>query len=139
MFDTEVEVQQFVGGWFPLAATDQCALGSEDDESSQLGLGAVAGDEVWDQQARVRIRIGPLDAGRYAGFLPGGAAHAKLRELVRFFSRDAFDFELQLVLAREDVPPCVLGDDVHVQPLGWSTWMRTGPFARDADETVLIL
>lgn len=140
MFDTQVEVQQFVGGWFPLGGADQCALGAEDDASSQLGLGAVAGDEVWDQQARVRIRIGPLDARRYTGFLPGGEAHARLRELVRFFSRDAFDFEVQLVLARDDVPPCVLGDDAHApQPLGWSTWMRTEPFTRDADETVLTL
>jgi type VI secretion system protein ImpH len=137
-FDLPVTVEQFVGGWYPLATDTQCALGDERDESSQLGLGAVVGDEVWDQQARVRIRIGPLSRARYGEFLPGGAAHRTLQALTAFFSDDRFDFEVQLVLARAEVPPCVLDDDAGAGlPLGWSTWVSTQPFARDADETIL--
>jgi type VI secretion system protein ImpH len=140
MFDVPVEVEQFVGGWYRLASTDQCALGEEDDASGQLGLGAVAGDEVWDQQARVRLRVGPMNAERYTDFLPTGSAHALLRWVVRNFSRDAFDFELQLVLDRADVPGCVLGEDeAEPQPLGWSTWLRTATFARDPDDTIVRL
>jgi predicted component of type VI protein secretion system len=50
--------------------------------------------------------------------------------------------ELQLVLAREDVPACVLGADDEedgLAPLGWCTWLRTGSMDRDPDETVLTL
>jgi type VI secretion system protein ImpH len=137
-FDVPVAVEQFVGGWYPLAVDTQCALGDERDASSQLGLGAVVGDAVWDQQARVRIRIGPLDRARYAEFLPGGAAYRVLRALTAFFSDDRFDFEVQLVLARAEVPPCVLGGDAGAGlALGWSTWVSTQPFTRDADETIL--
>ena len=58
----------------------------------------------------------------------------------RFFSHDQFDFEVQLVLARDAVPFCrVGGDGGEPAPLGWGTWLRTQPFARDADETVLTL
>jgi type VI secretion system protein ImpH len=115
-------------------------LGEENGASGQLGLGAVAGDEIWDQQARVRLRLGPLKPDRYNDFLPNGNAHALLRWIVRFFSRDAFDFELQLVMDREDVPGCVLGDDdAAPQPLSWCTWIRTEPFARHADDTVVRL
>jgi type VI secretion system protein ImpH len=139
VFDVPVTIEQFVGGWYPLAAREQCALGEEEEDvSAQLGLGVVVGDEVWDQQTRVRIRIGPLDTHKYAEFLPTGSAHELLRRLVRFYSRDAFDFEVQLVLERDAVAGCVLGDDT-VAPLGWATWIRTGEFSRDPDDTVLQL
>ena len=141
IFDVPVHVEQFVGGWYDLPLPDQCAVGDEQDYSTQLGLGAVAGDQVWDQQTRARIRLGPMSAERYADFLPTGSAHALLRWLVRFFSRGAFDFEVQLVLARDQVAGCVLGEPGEQrQPLGWATWIRTTkPFVRDPDETVFSL
>jgi type VI secretion system protein ImpH len=136
-FDVPVTVEQFVGGWYPLPRRDQTAVGDEDGASTRLGLGAVAGDEIWDQQARVRVRLGPLTREQFDAFLPTGSAHAPLKSLVRFFSHDQFDFEAQLVLGQEDVPGLVLGGPD--QPLGWTTWIRTRPGARDADETILSL
>jgi type VI secretion system protein ImpH len=141
IFGVHVEVEQFVGAWYSLPVTDQCAVGEEHGFSTQLGLGVVAGDEVWDQQTRVRIRMGPLDSEQCADFLPTGSAHALLRWLVRFFSRDAFDFEAQLVLDKDEVAGCVIGAaDAEPQPLGWSTWIRTTKtFSRDPGETILRL
>jgi type VI secretion system protein ImpH len=52
--------------------------------SEQLGLGAVVGDEVWNQQARARIRIGPVALDDYLDFLPNGSAFDPLRALLRF-------------------------------------------------------
>jgi type VI secretion system protein ImpH len=137
-FDVPAVVEQFVGGWYSLPERDQCEIGGE-DTSSVLGMGAVVGDEIWDQQARVRIRIGPLPRARFREFLPDGSAYEKLRSLVRFFAHDQFEFELQLVLDREDVPGLVLGDDPAETRLGWSTWIRTVQRAAEADETVLAL
>jgi len=140
-FGVPFEVIQFVGAWYPLPVRDQCALDDEgDDDSSRLGFGAVAGDEIWDQQSRVRLRAGPLDRARFNQFLPTGEAHEQLRSLVRFFGHEQYDFEVQLVLERDEVAGCVLGaDGASLQPLGWSTWIRSTPFRRDADETVLKL
>ncbi len=139
-FDVPVAVEQFVGGWYALDASTQCALGDEESPSAQLGVGAVAGDEIWDQQARVRIRLGPLTRGEYDEFLPGGSAYGPLRALTRFCGGDQLDVEIQLVLAREDVPGCVLGaDESAASPLGWCTWLRTAPLERDPDETILTL
>lgn len=139
-FDVPAVVQQFVGGWYALAEHDQCELGGE-DTSSVLGRGAVVGDEIWDQQARVRVRIGPLPRSRFQQFLPDGEGHEKLKALVHFFAHDQFDFEIQLVLAKDDVPGLVLGEEDEDAPsrLGWSTWIRTRPREREADETVLAL
>jgi type VI secretion system protein ImpH len=140
ILDVPVEVEQFVGGWYRLSSNTQCRVGEETGPAEQLGLGAVAGDEMWDQQARVRLRLGPLTREQYERFLPKGRGYEVLRTLARFFSHDQFDFDVQLVLAAEDVPGCVLGSDVEeAPPLGWRTWLRTKPFARDADDTILTL
>lgn len=144
-FGVPAEVEQFVGAWYPISTADQCALGVGDEEggggiSSQLGVGSVVGDEVWDEQARVRIRLGPMSRERFEGFLPGRDGHRELAALARQFGDGRLDFEAQLVLEGDDVPGCVLGrEDDMPQALGWSTWIRSAPFSRDADETVLDL
>jgi type VI secretion system protein ImpH len=139
-FGVAVAIEQFVGGWFPLAASTQCTLDEEGagGESSMLGQGAVVGDEVWDQQSRIRLRLGPLSRAQYDRFLPGGEAHQPLRRLVREFGGDNFDFEVQLILARDEVPALVLGGDAPVT-LGWATWIRTAPRETDAEDTTFTL
>lgn len=138
-FDVPAAIVQHVGAWHSVAVADQCSLDDQGD-SSRLGIGAVAGDEVWDQQTRARVRIGPLSRQQYDDFLPGGAAHDALRELTRFFSHDQLEFELQLVLARDDVTGIVLGGaPAAAQPLGWTTWISTRTPSRDPDETILEL
>jgi type VI secretion system protein ImpH len=135
-FDVPCDVEQFVGAWYPLSQSAQTSLGEED---SALGGGAVAGDGVWDQQGRVRVRIGPLSRRRYDEFLPGGASHDALRALTRFFGNDQFDFEIQLVLARDEAPPFRLDADATPLPLGWVTWLRTVPLERDPDDALFTL
>lgn len=138
-FGVPVEVQQFVGAWYGVSDHDQCRLQEQDGPSGALGMGTVVGDEIWDPQSRVRLRLGPMRRAQYERFLPTGSAYELLRKLVRFFSHDQLEFELQLVLAGQDIPSCVLGDEGSLQPLGWSTWIRTSAFATDAEDTILTL
>ena len=139
-FDVPVEIEQFVGAWHPLEADMQCRFSETGAYSEQLGVGAVVGDEVWDQQSGVRIRLGPLTLSQYLDFLPDGAAHEPLRALARFFAGDAIDFELQLVLKKEEAPPCRLGEEGAATPrLGWLTWARTTPLGDDPGDTILRL
>ena len=79
-----------------------------EEASPRLGEHTVVGDEIWDPQARVRLRIGPLSREKYEEFLPGGQAHKTLKALTSFFGDGQFDFEAQLVLKKEHVPPVVL-------------------------------
>lgn len=135
-FGVTAEVEQFVGAWYPLERATQSELGDETSASSQLGFGAVAGHEIWDQQSRVRVRLGPLTRAQYDRFLPGGAAYEPLTALCRFFANDQIDFQIQLILARDEVPACQLGSDAPL-PLSWCTWLRTSALQRDPDDTVL--
>ena len=140
-FDVPVEIEQFVGVWRPLDTSDQCMLNGGESYSEQLGVAAVTGDEVWDQQSRIRLKIGPLSEEQYLSFLPTGSAWEPLCELTRFFCGPGLEVEAQLILAQKEVPRCDLGDEGHAGPrLGWFTWIRSDArFDRSPGDTVLLL
>lgn len=138
-FDVPVEVEQFAGAWYRLPADIQCHLDAAGG-NEQLGLGAVVGDAIWDQQSRIRIVIGPLDLETYLSFLPDGASWEPLGAWVRFFSNDEFDFDVKLILKRQDVPSCELGSEGDAgAKLGWVSWVKSAPLARDPGDTVLAI
>jgi type VI secretion system protein ImpH len=140
-FEVPAKVQQFVGSWYRIDAETQCKLfESGFDPSRQLGVGAIVGDEIYDQQSKVRIRLGPLSMKMYRDFLPTGTAYQPLRSLVRFWAGDTFDFEVQLILDRKEVPACELGDaEANPPQLGWVSWVRNRVQDRDPGETILRL
>lgn len=140
-FSVPVEVEQFVGSWQELAPSDRCVFEDGDSYGEQLGVGAVAGDAIWDRQSRIRLKLGPLDREEYLGFLPSGSAWEPLRSLTRFFCGADVEIEVQLILKREKVPRCELGDDSAGGPrLGWFTWMKSGTeFDRAPGDSVLLI
>lgn len=139
-FEVPAEVEQFAGAWYRLDSSTQCRMDDEETESLELGKGAVVGDEIWDQQSRVRIKLGPLTLAQYREFLPTGSAFEPLKALTRFFSNDEFDFEVQLTLKREEVPSLEIGmDQAGSLPLGWVSWLKSAPLQRDPSETILNL
>jgi type VI secretion system protein ImpH len=135
-----VEIEQFVGAWYPVEVESQCSLGENGDYSEQLGYGAVVGDETWDQQSRVRLQLGPLTLEQYKDFLPGREGHRQLRSLTRFYAGGESDVDVQLILRRQEVPACELKPrDGDGPQLGWTSWIKSAEFRRDPGETVLEL
>lgn len=132
-FQVPAMVDQFSGAWYMLPLAQQCRLGSETC-FEQLGMGAIVGDAVWNQQSRVRVRLGPMPLARYREFLPGGNAYSEAEALIDFFANRQFDFEVQLALNREDVPAFELGAEL---PLGWCSWLKTEEFVDDPDDAIL--
>jgi type VI secretion system protein ImpH len=140
-FDVRVKIEQFVGVWRHLDEADCSFLDSGPVENYQLGRGAVVGDEVWDRHSRARIQIGPLPVDRYLDFLPDGSAYEPLRALTKAYCGADTEFEVQLILEREQVPACQLSETGPGGPrLGWLTWLKSKPeIGRDPGDTVLLL
>jgi type VI secretion system protein ImpH len=139
-FEVPIEIEQFAGDWYRLSANAQCRLDEEEEPAQQLGTGAIVGDEVWHQQSRARIRIGPLSLEQYRDFLPDGSAFEPLKAITRFFSGDELDFEIQLILRREETPGLQIDlDSAEAPRLGWVTWLKSIPLGRNPDETILPL
>lgn len=136
-FGVPVRVAQFIGQWLPLPEESRSRLG-RCGANIVLGVDAVVGWRVWDQHAKFVVRVGPLTYMQFCEFLPSGDAFRPLVQLTRFFAGQEFDFDVRLVLQAAEVPRCRLGETGGRAPrLGWSTWLKTGQFSRDADETLL--
>ena len=135
-FGVEIDVQQFVGKWFPLEP-DALAYLNDGGLHNQLGFGAVAGDMVWNQQARFRVRVGPLCWERFNQFLPGGKALGELAALTRHFVNQTLEFEVQLILRAGEVPWCWVSEGEDAPRLGLSSWLKTEEFREDAADLVM--
>lgn len=123
-FDVPVQVQQFVGSWLELEPDDQWQLGG----MAGLGDATSIGQKVWTRAAKFRLRVGPLSIADYERLLPGGASLDRLRAIVRNYVGDELDWDINLVLAGDDVPRASLGGTTR---LGHTTWIGT---RREADQ-----
>ena len=139
-FGVQVHIQQFAGAWRKLDPENQTCFTGFGGASERLGVGVVAGDEVWDHHGRIRISLGPMRFEKYLKFLPGQDAYHELVAWLKFYSNGSYETEVQLVLAREDAPPCELGSGGEKRPqLGLVSWLKTRPLERDpADATYLV-
>ena len=139
-FGIPVKVKQFLGAWYRLDKDAQCSLDDGENNSQQLGFGTVVGDEIWDPQSHARIVLGPLSLQQYRDFLPTGTAFQPLRSMVRFYAGDELDFEVQLIMRKEEAPACQLGgSDGPAPQLGWLTWAKTTPMQANPGQTVMQL
>jgi type VI secretion system protein ImpH len=133
-FGLPARVEQFVLGWLSLPVEERTALGGEQHGRPGLGAGLAVGERVRDVQSRFRIVLGPMDLDRYFDFLPGGRSLARLVDWVRTWVGFEFDWDLQLVLARDEVPGIRLGREGR---LGWTTWLGAWRAATDAGDLTL--
>lgn len=141
-FGVPVEVEQFVGKWIRLDARDQTEFKDAERVTEQLGYGAVVGDEVWDTQSTVRVKLGPLSRERYLDFLPRqeSKGYAVLNSILKFYCGTEIDFEVQLILDRNQTPGLELSGQADSNLLlGWTTWIKNVSLDRDPDEAVLQL
>ncbi|HSH70677.1 MAG TPA: type VI secretion system baseplate subunit TssG, partial [Deferrisomatales bacterium] len=117
-FGMPVRLRQFVGQWIELPDSSCCRLGAS-PETGTLGQTAIAGSRVWDCQQKFRIVFGPLDLEDYRRLLPGSDSLQRLVSLVRNYVGDELDWDVNVILKKEAVPPLRLG---HSAQLGLTSW-----------------
>ncbi len=134
-FGVPCELEQFKGQWLKLDKDSISFLGQANTE---LGVNTIAGTRVWNDQAKFRVKFGPLTYQEFKAFLPVGTAYKPATSMIRFMAGMEFDFDMQPVLKAKEVPSCILTTRARRRPmLGWSSWLKTKAFAEDADQVVL--
>jgi len=134
-FGAKAKIGQFFGQWLALESADYTRLGKK---NSSLGISAIAGTRIWDQQSKFRVRMGPLTFMQFQAFLPNGSAHEPLVSVTRFMAGTEFDFDIQLVLKSKQVPGAVLTTRAVRRPmLGWTSYLKTKPFKKDDEQVIL--
>ncbi|PHR94963.1 MAG: type VI secretion system baseplate subunit TssG [Blastopirellula sp.] len=127
-----VKIEQLTGGWLQLASEDQFNIGIFSN-NNQLGVNTSLGEQVFDAQHKFTVKLGPLSIGDFYKLLPNTDLFQQLREMIRLYSNDEYDWDIELELKSHHVPKFQLG--VQSQ-LGWTTW--AGSPTQIADQKVLL-
>lgn len=138
-FRLPVAIRQFQGQWLYLNADDLSLLPSpRSSKASNNGLGVnlVVGERVWDVEGSFRVRVGPLSYAEFRRLLPDGETLRVVGQMVRSYVGPQFEFDVQLVLKKREVPWCRLGHHADPARLGWNTWVRSGDFQQDVDDAI---
>jgi type VI secretion system protein ImpH len=134
-FGINAKVQQFFGQWIEL---DKESITKLSQANSALGVDALVGSRIWDQQSKFRFVLGALSFKEFQAFLPLGSAYKPLESIIRFMVGLEFDFDIRLVLKHNQVPSCILTTRAKRRPrLGWTSWLKSKPFANDDNQVVL--
>lgn len=135
-FGLPIEVQQFAGRWLPFEPEDRSRVGRSGPHHG-LGSDLILGSRVWDEQGTFRLRVGPLSFGEFRALLPDGTSFRALSQMTRRFVDGGLDFDVQLILRADEVPPSVLTSDRSLAPrLGRHAWVVSRPMTEDADQAV---
>lgn len=93
------EVQEFRFQWLAIPQRLRARLGR-----GRLGRDSLLGARVADRASRFRVRLGPMSFSDYEALLPDRGLLSSVLALVVLFQGRALDFDLLLVLRREEVP-----------------------------------
>lgn len=119
-FQVNVKTTQFVGKWCELEEDQWTKIG-ESGTNQRLGRDTcVLGTRVWDQHARFEIELGPLSLEDFESFLPTEWRFGVLCDLVRFYVKDEFEFNVRLVLKADEIPNVALSTE---PALSWMSWL----------------
>lgn len=143
-FQMPVRILQLTGQWLHFDPSDQSALPCPrwpEGLNCQLGTSALVGERLWDVESRFCVRMGPCTYAQFQMLMPSGRQLLPLCQMIRTFVGAEFDFDVQPVLAAEEVPWCRLGEEADADParLGWNTWIRSHPFDHDVSDAVFSL
>ena len=118
---------QFAGAWLTLPPDQRTSLplGRRPGTWNRLAVDAAIGVRAWDVQARVILRVGPLDRAAFEALLPDRPGlRSPLVSLVRAYLGFETGFAINPVLAADQVPPLFLNAAADPPPrLGWNTWV----------------
>ena len=104
-----------------LPSDSLCRLRSGHD-AEVLGMTTVLGSKIWNCQHKFRIIIGPLTLAEYKRMLPGGSSFKRLLAWVHNYVGIAYNWDVNLILKKEAIPPLRLGKQAQ---LGWATWLNS--------------
>ena len=154
-FEIAVAVMPFKGQWNEIQSDDLTYIGSSSGflgsseflgtgrgseelrgtprnsgtpRNNVLGQSAVLAKRIWDEEASVEVQLGPLTLDQFVAFLPIGRSHHALVAAVRYYLRGELGFMFRLQIAAGEVPALRIGR-AEAAFLGWTTWLKTRPFA----------
>lgn len=130
-----VKIDQFRARWLEIPLSERSCIGQP--HGLQLGLNSTAGSRIRDLTGAFRIVVGPLRYADYLRLSPDSRQMKEIVALTRLYVGPSLDFDVQVVLRKEDVPVSQLGRAGDPPRLGWNCWARSAPAARDSGDAII--
>jgi type VI secretion system protein ImpH len=124
-------IDQFVQRMILLAEEDMTQVGKA---NAKLGVDVICGSHIWECQTKFMLTLGPMTLVDFKRFLPSGDMHKPTFALVRYVVGIEYEFDIKIVLKRQEVPPCILGEESS--RLGWSIWLKSQNIMMKDDPSV---
>ncbi|NTJ61213.1 type VI secretion system baseplate subunit TssG [Agrobacterium rhizogenes] len=130
-----VAIELFKGRWLAIPESERSRMGQP--QGVQLGINSTAGAAVHDFGGSFRVVVGPVDYEDYRSLSPGSANIDALLALTRLYVDPSLDFDIQVVLKKEHIPFCQLGENGDPPRLGWNSWARVAAADRDSGDAII--
>lgn len=128
----EVRIRPWILRWVPVPPEEQNRIG---ERNCELGRNFSIGERTPDRAGKFRVRIGPVSYETYRTFLPDTENFRQLCALIRLWVVHRFDYDVEIVIRRQEVPEGRLEGPRGVQ-LGWTGWVTSGP-GLDRDPSIV--
>jgi type VI secretion system protein ImpH len=115
----DVQIIQNIPRWVPVP--QRLVLGKDQGRSTILGKTATIGKKIFDVSGKIRLVLKPLTLKQFLALLPGNEAAKKLHHLVRLYVSGDLEFDVELNVKTEEIPPVRLGNKESA--LGLATWL----------------
>jgi len=89
---------------------------------NRVGINSYLGKQIDDRMGAFRIKVGPVDADAFHGFLPDTRKFHLMAQLVRLYLDSPMRWECELILRAEEVKTVCLGEP-RWSRLGLDTWV----------------
>lgn len=130
-FEVPATIEEFAPEWIELPSDYRLMLGMS---GGVLGESATIGGSIFQCQHKFKILLGAMSLGAYKRMTPGGDSLQQLVAIIRNYIGDELDFDLKLILKRDEVPPIELGQS---GALGWTTWLGERNAETDAGDMLI--
>jgi type VI secretion system protein ImpH len=131
-----VKVHQFHLRRLAISEDEQTRLGGVRRENAILGHTAIAGATCLNRTGSIRITIGPVGYAQYLALMPDRSLYGQLTELIRLFCGPSINYDIQIVLRKEEIPQTRLDSKSPVGRLGWDSWALQGQAVQDSGDTI---
>jgi type VI secretion system protein ImpH len=128
LFGARVEIDEFVGVWLTLDASERSRLGAR---ATRLGDDCALGASMFSVSDKFRVRVFVRAFGQYQSFLPGSDCARMIADAVFLYIGEEYDWDMELAIPAGEITPVRLGDGAK---LGWTSWMA--PNWSKTDETM---
>ena len=133
-FNTSINVEQFQGSWVRVSKKDCTTLGAKKGAYNKLGKQTILGNKVWNQDAGIRIDIGPTTWEKINQLMPRkiknadgkvimGRDHNQLKDLIFFYAGMDYKIKIRFKIYPINVKPLRLNKQFG---LGLNSWLSVG-------------